>query len=230
MNFFKSLILTFFIIMTTNSFSCTIPKEIVFERAYSDAPILAYQRETQNDELESLGNAAYVVFDCVGVGTQWLSFNVSFDNFFSGAGDHFAILTRATVTQNSYIARGPILHKDWGVVGEYYNLNGGPDPQMCQVGPGTANGGTCNGSPDCYRAWPMIMKDSLEPYNVGIHAAPTHIAYTVLHGEESASQMWYEKQNSTVLTGHQLAFAVLINESKNSRFRIRISDISAGWF
>lgn len=148
------------------------------------------------------------------------SFRFVAENFFSGAGDHFAVMLYGTIDLSipRYQGRGVILHRDWGVLGERYWLDGKTGRNILQG----ANGGSCpnDGSmPNPEPSHDMVLADGVS-YSVRASGTPDEVTYTVDGGGQVASSTWRESYDHISLTGDTLALAVILRNDEPFRLTI----------
>lgn len=200
--------------------------------------MVQYQRATPASPLvpvASGGAATSAIFNCPGSGTQFVDFRMESSGFYSGAnpaGDHVAVLTRATIdlSQPAYVGRGVALMRERGIIGELMRRDATTVTNVCQNGPGAVNGTVCDAATP--RAHPIDFVDG-DVYWASVHSAPGNIGYTA--ARQSTGQIintpWQESYTHETLTGHQIAFAwVFAGNPAGKSFSVRIYNINAGWF
>jgi len=214
--------------------NCNLPYEIVFERN-SQGVLAQHRKATVNDPyvLFATGaDATRAFFDCPGTTTQFIEFNKQTTNFYSGQGDHFAVLMNATFQLTQYSARGAIFHRNWGVLGEKYALNVGLT-QSVECKTGTLAYKTCLPSDlavcPCNKPHDMVVQDTV-PYYFVMESIPGNIAYNAVNLQtgQAASSAWNEQYQHSYENGSQVGFAVLLDGSPAVPFNIRIWNLTAG--
>ena len=223
--------------------ACQVPSEIIVEQVGNGVPV-QYQRATPQSPLVAVAagdDATRAIFNCPGQGTQFVNFNVATQGWNTGpaaVGDHIAVLTRATMGNVTtpgaiqYIGRGIILHRTVGFMGELMRRNDfvPGTSNVCQDGPGEVNGRECLAPFPRAHAIDFVDNDS---YYLEVQSAPGNIAYVVQRPSmgQRIRQDWRESYTHEMLTGNQIAFALLYGADPTGHtYRVHITNIVAGWF
>jgi len=217
---------------------CAAPVEIIIqnqvgvgmmrqERAYPGAPL----------QIAAVGDGAgsWVGACDIAGETQYVVFTAKFEGWFSagGNGDHFAMLSRGTFDfpVPYYLARGVILHRNWGVLGERYYRNGAAGPSIVQSGVSGSviTGGAAVPTP----AHALGLYDNIE-YHVSTHTTTTGIGYTVTNSNtgQQAAQYWEENIDKRLTTGGGVAFVPLCLDGTclTKNWKITLTNVSIGRF
>ncbi|WP_137748360.1 hypothetical protein [Acidovorax sp. NB1] len=217
---------------------CAVPYEVVVTRGWA-GDVQQYHKATSASPyvLQASGaDAMAAVLPCHGYGTQWFHFKTWGEGFFEPAhglpanGNHLAALTRGTFNMAipQYIARGVILHRDFGVAGERFHRNDAINASNVLQCASWFNGGSC--VPGVFYA-PHAVTASDAVFHWQMESSPTHTAYNLFSTEtgRNAVGVWAEGYDHVSLSGTSLGLAVLCDAGCPGPFIARFFDIQAGW-
>ena len=213
--------------------ACTVPDKIVF---HNRDGVLTQRWFKSEDVIKTdttvTANAA--ILECPGRGVQRFRFSLYSDNFFTGMhGDHVAVLTQATVSLGVpfYTARGVIIHRDWGVLGETYNRNGDISKSVLQCGvPHTCLPENVNLETLPHKL-PRAELDNRH-YDVDIISDARRVYYLVASHDRKTviNDNWSEDFNTMTLSGAKAAIVLLCQYDRcEPPFELTVYNIKLYW-
>lgn len=172
--------------------------------------------------------------------TQWISFKLITQNYFSpgGVGDHIPFQPRSSYVFDlngfvqAYSFRGPIFHVNNGLLGEYSNLIKQPATAYCQT---QTHSISCKDY-KAPRLHGLPLFDNVE-YRVLIHATAQGTNYRVTDQFNNFVESYYQESPMPENLANSTGFGVAVlchgpdgGACNNRDFSVAIYDIAGGWF
>jgi hypothetical protein len=179
-------------------------------------------------------DATRAVFSCPYSGVQNLSFELDTENFFNTVGDHIAVLNNAEFDNSIpyYLARGIIIHKEWGILGErfYRDGNGGVMVLQCPTATGSCAGNTIPTQSFVHPISHELLDRDWFKVNMVSDAYKTTYSLSSSSGHRVADT-WGESDTVIPMTGKHIVFALLCNYSacneQQTNYTVHIRNIHA---
>lgn len=211
---------------------CNLPDSIVVENNSGHLT----QTQTKDGAVVATftGDAATrAVFNCPLSGTQSLNFDLSTTGFFAAVGDHIAILNNAELDLSVpyYLARGIIIHRDWGVLGERFYLDNATFMVLqCAQPSGSCGLNQLPVQPYVHPLPPGTLDTAQLSVTMVSDAYRTDYGVYGPNGVLAVDQ-WAESHSFVPMNGTGIAFALLCSynscDEQSANFTVNIRNIRA---
>lgn len=179
-------------------------------------------------------DATRAIFSCPYSGVQNLSFVLDTENFFNTVGDHIAVLNNAEFDNSIpyYLARGIIIHKEWGIMGErfYRDGDGGVMVLQCPTATGSCAGNTIPTQSFVHPIPQELLDRDWFKVSMASDAYKTSYSLSSASGHR-VTDTWGESDTVIPMTGKHIVFALLCNynacNEQQTNYTVHIRNIHA---